>query len=637
MANGHVNIVIGGRDGLSSVLTSALKSVKAFADGTAEGARAAIAAFRTRAAALKDSLVMESEAFQRAHKSALSAYETLDEISKRVDAPREAARAQEEHNKALARYNRLLEEAAARQRALYAKRHFFNAFDPNTFGNLSKLHGGDDSGPSLVKRLQAITASARKAWPALMMVNRAMGESDGVTAKFAQGLSGIAGMFMAFGPLGAVVGAAQAGIDALAERFKEKADRMVEMAAKAAQKMREKLAATKDAKFDALVDGLSGVTEAAEKAANRFDRMAAAKERLTASANRIVDAVDNAELAAMRRQMELEESRAGDGDKGRVGAEWRLKIAQRQAEIEELSAERARAAEEESLHLAEQRLAITEKNAAKLHSAAERAEKAYLNAEATFAESDPAYVKRFKAVADKAWKRAKDEYASYDSQESELTALRNDIAANEIARESGVADTYANIEKRQNELRVEIRKAADERQKAEIAAAQAAAKERERLDREAHQKRMADLRAEIAEQSKAAGSLRAVAASAQSEFDKAFAMYRDSARAEAEIGEEKDYRNDLERLHKDARRYGGKWRIDELSSLMAAGDTQGVSDTLATWRKSKGFTPQVEAMVRASAAENAKTTVEDELRKIETNTKDLSSKLEELISMKGGS
>jgi hypothetical protein len=114
-------------------------------------------------------------------------------------------------------------------------------------------------------------------------------------------------------------------------------------------------------------------------------------------------------------------------------------------------------------------------------------------------------------------------------------------------------------------------------------------------------------------------------------------MYRDPARAAAVIGEEQAYRNDLERLHKDARRYGGKWRIDELSSLMAAGDTQGVSDTLAGWRKSRGFTPQVEAMVRASAAENAKTTVEDELRKIENNTKDLSSKLEELLSMKGGS
>ena len=193
------------------------------------------------------------------------------------------------------------------------------------------------------------------------------------------------------------------------------------------------------------------------------------------------------------------------------------------------------------------------------------------------------------------------------------------------------------VVKQANAEAAAAKKTAEERQKVEIAAAQAAAKERERLDREAHQKRMADLRAEIAEQTRTAGSLKAVAASAQSEFDKAFAMYRDSARAEAEIGEEKDYRNDLERLHKDARRYGGKWRIDELSSLMAAGDTQGVSDTLAGWRKSRGFTPQVEAMVRASAAENAKTTVEDELRKIETNTKDLSSKLEELISMKGGS
>ena len=59
------------------------------------------------------------------------------------------------------------------------------------------------------------------------------------------------------------------------------------------------------------------------------------------------------------------------------------------------------------------------------------------------------------------------------------------------------------------------------------------------------------------------------------------------------------------KVHRDARGYGGKWRIDELSRLMSAGDTQGVSDTLAGWRKSRGFTPQVEAMVRASAAENA--------------------------------
>jgi hypothetical protein len=162
------------------------------------------------------------------------------------------------------------------------------------------------------------------------------------------------------------------------------------------------------------------------------------------------------------------------------------------------------------------------------------------------------------------------------------------------------------------------------------------AKERDRLDRELHRKRMDDLRKEIAEQSKSAAGLSTVAASAQSEFDRAFAMFRDPSRAAAEIGEEKDYQRDLDRLHKTARQYGGKWRIDELSRLMAAGDTQGVADTLNTWRKTKGFTPEVEAMVRASAAENAKTTVEDELRKIETNTADLATKLDELLQLKGG-
>ena len=70
---------------------------------------------------------------------------------------------------------------------------------------------------------------------------------------------------------------------------------------------------------------------------------------------------------------------------------------------------------------------------------------------------------------------------------------------------------------------------------------------------------------------------------------------------------------------------------------MSAGDTQGVTDTLKDWRKSRNFTPEVEAMVRASAAESAKTSTLDELRKIETNTAGLDKKLDELLSMKGGS
>lgn len=235
---------------------------------------------------------------------------------------------------------------------------------------------------------------------------------------------------------------------------------------------------------------------------------------------------------------------------------------------------------------------------------------------------------------EKAIAAAEDAQAKITQAQTALDALDARHAARELAVQNEIADKVKQKRKEQAEA---DKKLADERQKVEIAAAQAAAKERERLDREAHQKRMEDLRKEIAAQKESASVLTSRASAAQSEFDRAFAMYRDPSRAAAEIGEEKDYQNDLDRLHRDARRYGGKWRIDELSRLMAAGDTQGVTDTLKDWRKSRNFTPEVEAMVRASAAESAKTSTLDELRKIETNTAGLDKKLDELLSMKGGS
>lgn len=240
-----------------------------------------------------------------------------------------------------------------------------------------------------------------------------------------------------------------------------------------------------------------------------------------------------------------------------------------------------------------------------------------------------------KAVSDHAEKELKEAKKAMDDAAERVAAAEHDwsLAQSEGMRYIIEQDELNKLKKQS----ADQQKAVEDRKKAELAAADAAHRQRMKDLEDENRKAIANTRAQISEQSKAAAGANARASAVQSEFDRAFAMYRDSARAEAEIGEEQAYRNDLERLHKDARRYGGKWRIDELSSLMAAGNTQGVSDTLAGWRKSRGFTPQVEAMVRASAAENAKTTVEDELRKIETNTKDLSSKLEELLSMKGGS
>lgn len=210
-------------------------------------------------------------------------------------------------------------------------------------------------------------------------------------------------------------------------------------------------------------------------------------------------------------------------------------------------------------------------------------------------------------------------------------------ARREAEEEQRIKESLAAAQKAQEEeaARKAAEKAAEDKKQAEIKAAQEAARERERLEREAHKQRMDNLRELIAAETSRGGALRSVSASAQSEFDRAFAMYRDPSFAAAQIGEEKDYQNDLARLHKDAAGFGGKWRIDELSRLMAAGDSQGITDTLTAWRRNRNFTPQIEAMVRASAAEKTKTTAEDELRKIEHNTANLAAKLQELLTMKG--
>lgn len=261
-----------------------------------------------------------------------------------------------------------------------------------------------------------------------------------------------------------------------------------------------------------------------------------------------------------------------------------------------------------------------------------------------FEESDEAGALRgkVKEAADRLKSIATDEkaLAAADDARNKIALAENALAALDAKRaareQSALNDAREAAEKAAKERADAEARAAETARAAEVRAAQDAARERERLDRELHRKRMDDLRAEISAANGRGAGLQSVASAAQGAFDRAFAMYRDPSRAAAEIGEEKAFARDLDRLHADARRYGGSWRIAELSRLMASGDTEGQAAALAEWRKSRGFTPQVEAMVRASAAERAKTTAEDELRKIEANTAGLAEKLDNLLAMKEG-
>lgn len=81
-------------------------------------------------------------------------------------------------------------------------------------------------------------------------------------------------------------------------------------------------------------------------------------------------------------------------------------------------------------------------------------------------------------------------------------------------------------------------------------------------------------------------------------------------------------------------RYGGKGKIDEYAALMRAGDEEGMQERLTQWRKSSKFTPQVEQMVKAAAADQNRNAAEKSLANIEKNTADLAKKIDELLSLK---
>ena len=555
-------------------------------------------------------------------------YETLDQINARVDAPRKAAREQEELNQALKRYCEVCEEARRRREAYIESLTRKGWNRPNPGAGNEGVGGGGLGDLSNLK-----LTSAKAVIPAIMAIDRIAGGLNGTLGKVVQGMQGVLGLSAAFGPMGAVVGGAFAVMNVALSAYVESQQKAIKEMEEFYSRLAARSKAARDSHFEKLAKDVDGVAEATRRSAEMFELAASKRAEFSKIREGMDAAIAETELLDMHRQMSADVSEAGESDRGRVAAAWRLKIAEKEVELRERAAEVAAASERESLESAEKRVEISQRNMSKLAEAEDKALLEYQRVRDMYSanyengERDPE-VERYKAEYEKARARTREAAKNYDKSRDDLEIMQKQAEVEAARRSNLIAQARNAAEDASHGYESAERDY-------EVKAAEDAARERDRLDRELHQKRMADIRAEIEEQKKAASPLSAVAASAATEFDRAFAMYRDPSRAAAEINEEKNRSADLERLHRDASRYGGKWRIDELSRLMAAGDSQGVSDTLATWRKSKSFSPEIEAMVRASAAERTKTTAEDELRKIENNTAGLARKLDELLAMKG--
>lgn len=489
--------------------------------------------------------------------------------------------------------------------------------------------------------------SVKNVLPAMMALDRMMGGLDGTLGRVANGIKGVMSATMAFGKVGGVVSAVVVAIEAIANKFYEAEMKAINAAKALMEYNRTRIAAFQEDTFTNFVRGINDVVKATERASRSFEIAAQKRAELFRVSAGLDAARGESELIDLKRQMSDDVANVSDDDKSRVAAAWRVKIAEKEVELRMRAAVASAEIERNSIETAKKRLALAEDASSSLEADARKAEAEYKRIKGIFvgglgdvtkieadyaADNDP-FVKRYKQVYEQAEARAKSAAAETERQAAALQTME---AESEVSAKNR-ANSIAAAENAVKDAEHAYFRAEDDYANAQMRAAQEAARERYRLDRELHQKRMDDLRAEIAAQNDAAAALKAMAADAQTEFERAFAMYRDPSRAAAEIAEERDRAGDLKRLHRDASRYGGKWRVDELSALMSAGDAAGVQSRLEEWRKSKSFTPEVEAMVRASAAEQTQTTVEDELRKIEVNTAGLAQKLDELLAVKGGS
>ena len=360
--------------------------------------------------------------------------------------------------------------------------------------------------------------------------------------------------------------------------------------------------------------------EIAERQVKAFEDEANALAKVTKAQNEL------------NRQMELAVAKT-DEERQNINAKWDSA----NAGVEEEAAQSIRDNRARSLRDEETRIRQEIKNARRL----QKEYRSLFGTELVVEASDKALDQQ--DIIDDAQKRLAENRRQQGLLDKENEAAEAMIEARKLKEENAakiVAAKKAESEKKAAEEAAEkqAKLDADNAKKVEaerVKAAEAEKKAREKAEAELHAQRIANIKSEIAAKETAANGLQSVAQQAQTEFDRAFAMYRNPEQAAAQIAEERDYAADYKQLQKDASRYGGKWRIDELSRLMAAGDTQGQAATLEEWRKSSHFTPEVEAMVRAAAADKTRTTAEDELRQINANTKGLSQKLDELLKMKG--
>ena len=482
-------------------------------------------------------------------------------------------------------------------------------------------------------------AGAEKAAAAIGGVSKASGVATRAMATLASSVGSMGGslatatasvanfMFSVkqMGAVGGIIAGAQMAISVVCDKIKESYDKMLESVERANDRVHARLERMNKIRMDGVNNALEEATTRADAAAKAFDTLAASYMKVEKAKVDTEKSGANAALSGLN----LEKSRAmagakDDSERATIGSAYDERIAKAKLSATADAQSAAVAEAEDRLSQASTRADLAKRREVSAKLAMDKAAATYDEDVRT---GNKGNVEKSKAARDAAIKAYDDAITNRRVKEADVEVADEQLKQAKDAQTAALNDARREV--------VEAASAARQLADAQLKSAKA------ELEREKAEQRAAEAarRKAAADEKRAALEERRSAASSevsrwQGEFNSAFDLWRDPDAAAAAVDADRKRGEDLKRFRKAVNRYGGKGKIDEYAALMRAGDEEGMQERLTQWRKSSKFTPQVEQMVKAAAADQNRNAAEKSLANIEKNTADLAKKIDELLSLK---
>ena len=460
-----------------------------------------------------------------------------------------------------------------------------------------------------------------------------LGSTDSALGKTAHAALDLFASVQQMGAIGGIIAGFQMAVNLACEKIIASYEKMLSSVKQAAEKIHERLKEIDDARLGNLKNELDAATTKAQTAAKAFDTLAAAYMKVEKAKVDTEKSGANAALSGISLEKSMAMAAAkDDNERATIGAAYDEKIARARlaATTDEQSA--AVAGAEDELTQSRRRA----RSAKRTENAAKRAADDAADELATMenAGRDDADLEKYRAAKDAADKAYADAVNDRIAKEADAEAAEEKLKQAKLAQTAALNDARRGV--------VEAESAAKQLADAQIKAAKAEL-EREKAEQKAadaaRRKAAADEKRSALDEKRSALDAQMTSAASdrdrwQGEFETAFDLWRDPEAAASAVEADKKRGEDLKRFRKEVDRYGGKGRIDEYAALMRQGDEEGMQERLTQWRKSSKFTPQVEQMVKAAAADQNRNAAEQSLANIEKNTADLAKKIDELLSVK---